>query len=126
MSADLKSLIFARGEAIAKIQWGADESEVADLLQSKYGIAGAESDAIVAAAIANRRSLVRKKAGIKLVFASVGLAVSSTYFGIQWYVGFVRIGYGLILMAILGLVSLLAVGTSTVQMFTGESSGPVR
>ena len=125
MSVDLKSPEFARGEVRAKIQWGADVQEVADILASKYGVTGADAEWIIEEALAARRSLVRKKAGIRLVFAAVGLAVSITYFGIQGFVGFVRVGVGLILMVSLGLVSLAVAAKSTLQVFTGEMSGPV-
>lgn len=126
MSVDIKSRDFALREAKAKIQWGSDAQEVAALLESTYGVVGSEADAMIEEAFAARRSLVRKKARIRLGFAAVGLAAAGIYFGIQISVGFVRIGFGLILMGLLGLASLAAAGRSVRQMITGYTSGPVQ
>jgi hypothetical protein len=126
MSVDTKSREFALREAKTKIQWGSDAQEVAALLESSYGVVGAEADAMIEEAFAARRSLVRKKASIRLGFAVVGFVISGIYFGIQLSVGFVRIGFGLILMALLGLASLAAAGSSVHQMITGEASGSVQ
>lgn len=121
-----KSREFARREAIAKIQWGANVSEVLLLLESQYGVVGPEADAIIEAALASRKTLVRKKAGIRIGFACAGLGISLTYFGIQWEVGFMRLGWGLILMGGLGLFSLVAIGKSVIQLLTGEAAGSVQ
>ena len=123
MSVDTKSREFALREAKTKVQWGSDAQEVVALLQSTYGVVGPEADAMIEEAFAARRCLVRKKAGIRLGFAAVGLAISGIYFGIQLSVGFVRIGFGLILMGLLGLASLAAAGGSVRQIITGDAPG---
>ena len=124
MSDENRRRELARGEAKSKIHWGADTAEVLELLRATYGLEGAEADTIVAAAIKARKSAIRKKASIALLFAGVGLAVSVTYFFIQGSVGFVVIGFGPILMALLGLSSLLMAGRSARRLLTGDSSGP--
>ena len=60
------------------------------------------------------------------ILAAVGLAISGIYFGIQLSVGFVRIGFGLILMGLLGLASLAAAGSSARQMITGDAPGSIQ
>lgn len=125
MSTGTRTPDLARGEAISKIHWGADIDDVVEVLRTKYNIVGTEADALIEEAIAIRKAEVRKKALVSLVFALVGLVISLTYFGIQYFGGFIRIGFGLILMASLGLTSLTVASRSAVRAFTGESSGPV-
>ena len=125
MNNDDKKRGLALGEARSKIHWGADVDEVLELLRVNYGIEGDEADAMVADAVAARRSAIRKKASIALMFAAIGLAASVTYFVIQRSVGFVVIGFGPILMGSLGLVSLGIAGRSIRRMLTGDASGPV-
>ncbi len=115
----------ARSEVISKIHWGAEVDDVIELLRSKYHIVGVEADTLIEEAITIRKSEVRKKAAVRLAFALVGLIISLTYFGIQYFGGFVRIGFGLILMGSLGLTSLTVTCRNIVRAFTGESSGPV-
>lgn len=115
----------ARGEATSKIHWGAEEDEVLELLHAHHGIEGAEAEAIIADAVKARSSAIRHKAAIGLAFAGVGLAVAITYFAIQAYVGFVAIGFGPILMGLLGLASLLMAARSARRLLTGEADGPV-
>jgi hypothetical protein len=124
MSDDTKRRDLARGEATSKIHWGADVEEALELLRANYGIEGDEADAIIADAVKARKSAIRKKASIGLVFAAIGLAVSVTYFAIQGFVGIVVIGFGPILMALLGLASLAMVARSVHRLLTGEASGP--
>ena len=114
---------FARGEVQSMIHWGKDVQEALDLLQTKYGITGEEADAMIVEAFAVRKAHVRKKAMLGLAFAIVGLAIPVAYFGIQRSVGFIVIGYGQILMGMLGLASVAMALRSVVRIFTGE--GPV-
>jgi len=125
MNTDLKNSDFARGEARSKIHWGADIPEVVELLESKYGIAGAEAENIIAAALCERKAAIRKKAAVALGFALVGLGVSVAYFAIQLLVGFVRIGLGSVLMALLGLACAVMAARTGFYAITGEKSGPV-
>jgi hypothetical protein len=126
MNIDTKSREFALRAAKTKIQWGADAHEVATLLESTYGVVGPEADAMIEDALATRRALVRKRAGIRLGFAIGGLAISGVYFGIQLSGQFVRVGVGLILMGSLGLTSLAAAANSVRQMITGDAPGSVQ
>jgi hypothetical protein len=114
----------ARGEAKSKIYWGADVEEVLEFLRAGHGIEGDEADAIIGEAIAARRSAIRKKASLGLVFATIGLAVPVAYFAIQGFVGFVVIGFGPIFMTLLALASLSMAGRSLHRIVTGEASGP--
>ncbi len=125
MSVDSKRRDLACGEAKSKIHWGADVEEVLQLLHTNYGIEGDEAETIIADAVQARRSAIRKKASIGLGFAVAGLAVSATYFAIQGFVGFVVIGFGPILMALLGFGSLLLAWRNARRLLTGESPGPV-
>jgi len=126
MSIDTNRREFALREAKTKIQWGSDAQEVTAMLESTYGVIGSDAEAMIEEAFAARRRLVRKKAGIRLGFAIVGLVISGIYFGIQLSVGFVRIGFGLILMGLLGLTSLAAAGRGLRQMITGDAPGSVQ
>jgi hypothetical protein len=114
----------ARGEAKSKIHWGADVEEVLELLRANHGIEGEEADAMIAEALRFRRSAIRKRASLALVFAAVGLAVPVAYFAIQGFVGIVVIGFGPIFMALLALASLSLAGRSLHRVLTGEASGP--
>ena len=125
MDNDVRRRELARGEATSKIHWGADAEEVLELLRANYAIEGDEADAIVSNAIEARRSAVRKKASLGLVFALIGLAVPVAYFAIQGFVGFVVIGFGPIFMALVALASLSMAGRSVYRLLTGEASGPV-
>lgn len=125
MIADSKRRELARGEAKSKIHWGADVDEVRELLRINYSVEGDEADAVIADAVRARRSAIRKKASIGLVFAAIGIAISATYFAIQGFVGFVVIGFGPILMALLGFGSLLMAWRSAHRLLTGDSPGPV-
>jgi hypothetical protein len=124
MKDEAKRRDIARGEARSKIHWGADVEDVLELLRADYGIEGDEADAIISDAVSARRSAIRKKASLALLFAAIGLAVSVTYFAIQGFVGFVVIGFGPILMALLGVASLSMAGRSVYRLLTGEASGP--
>jgi hypothetical protein len=124
MNDDAKRRKLARGEAKTKIHWGGDVEEVLDLLRTNYGIEGEEADAIISDAVSARRSAIRKKASLGLVFAMIGLAVPVAYFSIQGFVGFVVIGFGPIFMALLGLASLSMAGRSIYRLLTGKSIGP--
>ena len=125
MNIDAKRKDLAHGEAKSKIHWGADVEEVSELLRTNYGIEGDEADAIISDAIAARRRAIRNKALLGLVFALIGLAIPTTYFAIQGFVGFVVIGFGPIFMGMLGFASLAMAGRSTYRLVTGESPGPV-
>ena len=122
---DVKRRELARGEAKSKIHWGADVDDVLDLLRANYGIEGVEAEAIVSDAIIARRSAIRKKALLALMFALIGLAIPVAYFAIQGFVGFVVIGFGPIFMALIGFTSLSVAGRSIYRLCTGEASGPV-
>ena len=125
MKDEAKRRDIARSEARSKIHWGADVEDVLELLRADYGIEGDEADAIISDAMSARRSAIRKKASLGLVFAAIGLAVPVAYFAIQGFVGFVVIGFGPIFMALIGLASLSMAGRSLYRMFTGEATGPV-
>jgi hypothetical protein len=125
MTDDPKRRDIARGEAKSKIYWGADVEEVLEHLRANHGIEGEEADAVVADAVKARRSAIRKKAAIGFGFAVIGLAGSITYFAIQGFVGFMVIGFGPILMGLLGLACLSMAGRSVYRLLTGEASGPV-
>lgn len=114
----------AHGEAKSKIHWGADIDEVLDLLRTSYGIEGDEAEAIILDAVAARRSAIRKKAMLALLFALVGLAVPTAYFATQGFVGFMVMGLGPIFMALLALASLSMAGRSIYRLITGDASGP--
>ncbi len=113
----------ARGEAIAKFHWSADAGETLALLEANYGITGADADAIVSEAMAIRKGHVRKRAVIGLVFSFIGLGIAVAYFGIQKFAGFVVIGFGPILMAVLALGSVVMGGRNIARIVTG--AGPV-
>lgn len=114
----------ARDEAKSKIHWGADVEDVLQFLRADYGIEGDEADAIIGDAVRARRSAIRKKASLGLLFALVGLAIPVGYFAIQGFVGFVVIGFGPILMSLLAVASLSMAGRSLYRIFTGDVSGP--
>lgn len=114
----------ARGEAKSKIHWGADLEEVLELLRASYGIEGDEAEAIISDAVSARRSAIRKKALLALVFAVIGLAIPVAYFAIQGFVGFVVIGFGPIFMALMAVASLSMAGRSIYRLVTGNASGP--
>lgn len=120
-----KRQALARGVAKSKIHWGADRDEVLNLLRSDYQIEGDEADTIIDEAFAARKSAIRKKALVALAFASVGLAVSITYFAIQGFVGFAVIGFGPIFMALLAISSLAMAARCARRIVTGEAPGPV-
>jgi hypothetical protein len=124
MHDNVKHRDLAHGEAKSKIYWGTDVEDVVKLLRSNYGIEGDEANSIIADAVIGRKSAIRKKASISLVFAVIGLAVSVTYFALQGLVGFVVIGVGPILMALLGLASVAMTGGSVHRLVTGETTGP--
>jgi hypothetical protein len=125
MSDAPKNLELVRGEAKSLIHWGKEPQEVADLLRDKHGILGEEADAMIVNALAERKKQIRLKALLRLAFAAVGLVVAITYFAIQSSVGFLKIGFGPILMGSLGLTSLLVAGRSIVVLLVGDASGPV-
>jgi hypothetical protein len=114
----------ARGEAKSKIHWGADVEEVLERLRTTHGIEGDEADAIIAEALSQRRSTIRKRAALTLVVAVVCFSMPVAYFAIQGGVGFAVIGFGPILMALLALASLSVGGRSLYRIITGEASGP--
>lgn len=125
MISDDRRRELARGEAISRIHWGADPAEVLELLRTSHRVEGPEADAMLVDAFTARRSAIRKKAWIALVFAAVGLAVPAAYFAIQGFVGFTRIGWGPPFMVSVGLASLALAGRSIYRLITGEASGPV-
>lgn len=114
----------ARDEAKSRIHWGADVEDVLQFLRAEHGIEGDEADAIIGDAVRARRSAIRKKASLGLVFALVGLAIPVVYFSIQGFVGFVVIGFGPILMSLLAVASLSMACRSLYRIFTGDVSGP--
>lgn len=124
MSDTEKRRHLACGEAKSKIHWGADVEEVRELLRANYGIDGDQAEAIVSEAIIARRSAIRKKATLALVFALVGLAIPVAYFAIQGFVGFIVFGFGPIFMALLAITSLSMAGRSIYRLVTGHTSGP--
>ena len=89
-------------------------------MRINYGIEGDEADAIISDAIADRRSAIRNRALVGLVFAVIGLAIPAAYFAIQGFVGFVVIGFGPIFMGLLGFASLVMAGRSIYRLVTGE------
>ena len=115
----------AYGEACSKIHWGADGAEVMELLRTNYGIEGDEADEILSAAIVARRSAIRKKAVVALIFAVIGLAIPAGYFAIQGFVGFVVIGFGPVLMGLWAIASLALMGRSIYRLISADVSGPV-
>jgi hypothetical protein len=115
----------ARGEATSRIHWGAQVEEVFELLRANYGIEGNEAEVIVSDALAARRNAIRKKASIALAFALFGLAVSVSYFAIRGFVGFMVVGFGPILMMLLGLASLVMAFRSIARIMSGDSPGAV-
>jgi hypothetical protein len=124
MSDSGKRRDLARGEATSAIHWGRDVEEVLELLRANYGIEGEEADAIISDAVCARRSAIRKKAMLALIFAVVGLAIPAAYFAIQGFVGFVVIGFGPIFMALLAIASLSIAGRSIYRLITGKATGP--
>lgn len=115
----------ARGEAKVRIHWGADVEDVAEFLRAEHGIEGDEAETMIGDAVRARRSAIRKKASLGLVFALVGFAIPIAYFAIQGFVGFVEIGFGPISMLSLALASVSMAGRSLYRIFTGNASGPV-
>jgi hypothetical protein len=104
-----------------KCHWGTSDEEVINFLDAEHSLSGDEAVALLAAAHAARRKEIRKKAIVVLLFSGSGLAISVTYFAIQFFVGFVRIGPGIFLMLALAIGSALAVVRSLAQLATGST-----
>ena len=114
-----------RKQVIAKIYWNSSAQEVLDWLHDEKGITGADAERLLSEANAARRKSVRVSAFLRMLFSTVGIAVTAFYFYPQFTGLVIVYGKGPALMAGLGLTSSAYFFRSLWRFVTGKTSGPI-
>jgi hypothetical protein len=114
-----------RQQAIAKICWGARDSEVLEWLHERHGITADAANEILADAHRGKRAAVRSKALLYLIFSIPGMLLPIVFFLPQGMGGFIVVGYGSVLIYIFGFISLGVFFRSVYRLLTGHTQGSV-
>ena len=109
----------------AKVIWGARDREVLDWLQERHGIADAAANDLLAQAHRAKRVAVRRKSLLYLVFSIPGMLLALAFVVLQYMGRFVIIGYGSVLIFVLGFASLGVFFRSVFRLLTGHTEGSV-
>ena len=114
-----------RAQVFSKVRWGARDQEVLDWLKERHKMSGDEAQALMSAAHRAKRKAVRSKALLTLVFASFGILLAVGFVGLQLWEGLFVIGYGSILVMVVGFVSIGVFFRNLHLAFSGETDGAV-
>jgi hypothetical protein len=114
-----------RQQVNAKVIWGARDREVLDWLKERHGITDTAADERLADAHEAKRAAVRSKALLYLVFSIPGMLLAVVFVVLQVMGRFVIVGYGSILVFVLGFVSLGVFFRSLFRLLTGHKQGSV-
>ncbi len=125
MPQDREKSVALQEQVTGKVHWGADEDEILSWLETEKGISGDDAERLYHKALKARRTAIRGNAIIRLIFSAIGMAVAVGFVATQWAGGFVIIGYGSILLILLGFVSAGVFVQSLIHLTTGRTSGSV-
>ena len=114
-----------REQVNAKVIWGAGDREILDWLQERHGITDDEAHEFLAEACRAKRAAVRHKALWRLGFSMAGLLLVGGFIFLQVAGSFVVVGYGTVLLVVLGITSLGVFFRSLFQLLTGRNQGSV-
>jgi hypothetical protein len=114
-----------RQQVNAKVIWGARDREVFDWLQERHGITDTAANELLANAHQAKRAAVRRKALLYLVFSIPGMLLALVFVVLQGMGRFVIIGYGSLLIFVLGFVSLGVFFRSLFRLLSGKMEGSV-
>jgi hypothetical protein len=113
-----------REQVIAKIRWGTADDEVLEWLSEKWAISGTMADGLLAEAHRLKRQAVRGKAVQVLAISGVCLLLVAIYLGVQQSKKTLSLSGLTIVVLIVGVVSLIALIKSLLQVMRGEGEGP--
>ncbi len=114
-----------RQQVNAKVIWGARAREVLDWLQGCHGITDTSANELLADAHRAKRAAVRSKALLYLVLSIPGMLLALAFVVLQGMGRFVIVGYGSVLVFVLGFVSLGVFFRSLLRLLTGHTQGSV-
>lgn len=109
----------------AKVIWGARDREVLDWLQERHGITDTAANELLANAHRAKRAAVRSKALLYLVLSIPSMLLALVFIALQGMGRFVVVGYGSVLIFVLGFVSLGVFFRSLFRLLTGRTPGSV-
>ena len=114
-----------RQQVNAKIIWGARDREVLDWLQERHGITDEAANDLLAEGYRAKRAAVRNKALVHLAFSTFGILVAGGFILLQATGRFLVVGYGTILLVLIGFVSVATFFRSLFRLLTGNTQGSV-
>lgn len=114
-----------RQQVNAKVIWGASEREVLDWLEERHGIRGEAAEELLTYAQQAKRTAVRKKSLMYLILSIPGVLLPLIFVSLQVMGRFVIVGYGTLLLLILGCISFGVFFRSLFRLFLGKAPGAV-
>jgi hypothetical protein len=109
----------------AKLIWGARDTEVLEWLEERHGIRDSAAARLLVDAHRAKQAAVRRKALLYAVFSIPGMLFAIVYFGLQAKGGFIIIGYGSVLVFLVGVSSVGILCRSLFRLFSGHTDGAV-
>jgi hypothetical protein len=112
-------------QVAGKIHWGASRNEVREWLQNQKQVVGEDAEQLIDQGFKARRSEVRQRALLRLIFASIGLFLFGLFLYVQYLGKFLLVGIPVLLVWGLGLSSICVVSHSLFELATGHSDRPM-
>ena len=109
----------------SKVYWGASEHEVMECLNEKHGLQPDDAKVLYAGALRAKSTQVRKRAGAMLVFSGIGLVAFLGYLAAQWFGNFVIIGWPVVVVFAVGILSAVTFIRSIIQLVSGQRLEPM-
>lgn len=114
-----------RQQVFSKIRWGARDQEVLEWLQERHGISGEKAGNWLTAAHQARRKAIRGRALLTLIASAIGVLGAAGFVGFQLWAGVFVIGWGSVLIIMVGFASLGVFFRNLAPLLTGQAGGSV-